>query len=67
MIALSLWEDCVEVATRKVKNMEFVSPLGKLGIRELVFDASRGGLYRTVSGEELEMRKQKEDEVFDLF
>lgn len=67
IIAMALREDCVEVATRKVKNMEFVSPLGKLGIRELVFDASRGGLYRTVSGEELEMRKQKEDEVFDLF
>ena len=67
IIAMALRDDYVEVATRKVKNMEFVSPIGKLGIRELVFDKAKGGLYRTISGEELEMRKQKEDEVFDLF
>ena len=67
IIAMALRDDFVEVATRKVKNMEFVSPLGKLGTRELVFDRAKGGLYRTVSGQELEMRKQKEDEVFDLF
>jgi twinkle protein len=67
IIAMALREEFVEIATRKVKNMEFVSPLGKLGMRELVFDRATGGLYRTVSGQELEMRKQKEDEVFDLF
>lgn len=67
IIAMALRDEYVEVATRKVKNMEFVAPIGKLGMRELVFDRSRGGLYRTISGEELEMRKQKEDEVFNLF
>ena len=67
IIAMALRDEFVEIATRKVKNMEFVSPLGKLGMRELVFDRATGGLYRTVSGQELEMRKQKEDEVFDLF
>lgn len=67
IIAMALREDHVEVATRKVKNMEFVSPIGKLGMRELVFDRSKGGLYRTLTNQELEERKEKEDKVFDLF
>lgn len=71
IIAIGLKEDHVEVATRKVKNMEFVAPIGKLGTRQLKFDRSTGGLYRKIYASEYEeqeaMRKQKEDEIFDLF
>lgn len=71
IVAIGLKDDRVEVATRKVKNMEFVSPIGKLGIRDLKFDRSAGGLYRKIYASEYEeqeaLRKQKEDEVFDLF
>lgn len=71
IVAIGLKDGRVEVATRKVKNMEFVSPLGKLGTRDLAFDRSTGGLYRKIYASELEekeaMRREKENEVFDLF
>ena len=71
IVAIGLRESHVEVATRKVKNMEFVSPLGKLGSRELAFDRSAGGLYRKIYASEMEeqeaLRREKENEVFDLF
>lgn len=71
IVAIGLRESHVEVATRKVKNMEFVSPLGKLGSRELAFDRSTGGLYRKIYATEMEeqeaLRREKENEVFDLF
>lgn len=71
IVAIGLKDGRVEVATRKVKNMEFVSPLGKLGVRDLAFDRSTGGLYRMIYASEQEEReaeiRKREEEAFDLF
>ncbi len=71
IVAIGLRDGTVEVATRKVKNMEFVAPCGKLGTQTLMFDRTTGGLYRKVYASEIEQKeaelRQKENEVFDLF
>lgn len=71
IIAMALKDGYVEIATRKIKNMEFVAPQNKLGSTALIFDRTSGGNYKLMPWGDIQEKKNKEEEkehdVFDLF
>jgi hypothetical protein len=60
----------VLIVTRKIKNMEFTSPIHDLGTRTVQFDGKLGGNYVQVSSAEIarmKHTKEMEEFTFDSF